>query len=96
MGAGAPDAATDHTQAPDTGGPGRHTSWLTTTNPDASSHVRPLGTIQVDGDGLTAEYSAPSAGTPPWWLFRIEPDTVYAFGTDETSGATKYEMGQNE
>ena len=51
---------------------------------------------QVDGDALTAEYSAPSAGPPPWWLFRIEPETVYAFGTDETGGATKDEMGQDE
>src|SRR5690348_14793672 len=41
--------ATDHTQAPGTGGPDRHTSWLTTTNPDGTSHVRPLGTVQVDG-----------------------------------------------
>lgn len=132
--------ATDHTQAPGTGGPDRHTSWLTTTNPDDTSHVRPVGTVQVDGvryfnsgpqtrksrniaadpqcvlsiatlrfdlvvegravrvtdtselepvvevfrrggwpaqvdgDALTAEYSAPSAGPPPWWLFRIEPE----------------------
>ena len=51
---------------------------------------------QVDGDALTAEYSAPSAGPPPWWLFRIEPETVYAFGTAETGGATKYEMGRND
>ena len=41
--------ATDHTQAPGTGGPDRHTSWLTTTNPDGTSHVRPLGTVQLDG-----------------------------------------------
>jgi hypothetical protein len=131
--------ATDYTQAPGTGGPDRHTSWLTTTNPDGSAHVRPVGTVQVDGvryfnsgprtrksrniaadpqcvlsiatkqfdlvvegravrvteaaeldavvevfrrggwpaqvdgDALTAEYSAPSAGPPPWWLYRIEP-----------------------
>ena len=31
---------------------------------------------QVDGDALTAEYSAPSAGPPPWWLYRVEPETV--------------------
>ena len=41
--------ATDHTQAPGTNGPDRHTSWLTTTNPDGTSHVRPVGTVQVDG-----------------------------------------------
>jgi hypothetical protein len=87
---------TDHTQAPGTGGPDRHTSWLTTTNPDGTSHVRPVGTVQVDGDALTAEYSAPSAGPPPWWLFRINSETVYAFGTDEPGGAIKYEMGEHD
>lgn len=152
--------AADHSQAPGEGGPDRHTSWLTTTNPDGRSHVRPIGTTQVDGvlyfnsgpttrksrniaadsqcvlsiatlrfdlvvegravrvtdareletvaekfrvngwpaqvdgDALTAEFSAPSAGPPPWWLYKIEPETVYAFGTDETGGATRYEIGE--
>ncbi len=40
----------------------------------------------------TAEYRAPSGAPPPWWLFSIEPEIVYAFGTDETGGATRYEM----
>ena len=150
--------ATDYTQAPGSGGPDRHTTWLTTTNPDGTSHVRPVGSVQVDGvryfnsgpqtrksrniadrpqcvlsiatkqfdlvvegcavrvtdaaelgtvaeifrrggwpaqvdgDALTAEYSAPSAGPPPWWLYRIEAETVYAFGTDETGGATRYDV----
>ena len=30
-------------QAPGTGGPQRHTTWLTTTNPDGSPHVMPVG-----------------------------------------------------
>ncbi len=154
--------ASDHSQAPGTGGPDRHTSWLTTTNPDGTSHVRPLGTVQVDGvlyfnsgpgtrksrniaadsrcvlsiatkrfdlvvegqaervtdaselntvveafrrngwpaqvdgDALTAEYSAPSAGPPPWPVYRIDPAAVHAFGTDETGGATKYEMKSDD
>ena len=37
------------TQAPGTGGPNRHTSWLATTNPDGSPHVRPVGTHWMDG-----------------------------------------------
>src|ERR1700760_2045341 len=41
--------ATNFPQAPGTGGPDRHTSWLTTTNADGSAHVRPVGTEQVDG-----------------------------------------------
>ena len=27
--------------------------------------------VQVDGDAFTAPYSAPSAGSPPWHLFRL-------------------------
>jgi Pyridoxamine 5'-phosphate oxidase len=37
------------TQAPDTGGPNRHTTWLTTINPDGSPHVTPVGCVQLDG-----------------------------------------------
>ncbi len=37
------------TQAPDTGGPQRHTVWLTTINPDGSPHVTPLGVVQLNG-----------------------------------------------
>jgi len=151
--------ATDITQAPGSGGPNRHTSWLTTINSDGMPHVTPVGFIQldgvryftsgpgtrksrniaadprcvvsvavepfdlviegsaervtdadelsavadtfnrqgwpakVDGGALTAEYSAPSAGPPPWHVYRIKPDTVYAFGTAEPGGATKFELG---
>jgi hypothetical protein len=37
------------TQAPDTGGPNRHTPWLTTINPDGSPHLTPVGFVQLDG-----------------------------------------------
>jgi hypothetical protein len=37
------------TQAPDTGGPDRHTTWLTTINPDGSPHVTAVGAAWVDG-----------------------------------------------
>lgn len=33
------------TQAPGSGGPGRHTCWLTTLNADGSPHVTALGTL---------------------------------------------------
>ena len=39
----------DLTQAPGTGGPGRHTSWLTTINDDGSPHVMPVGVANVSG-----------------------------------------------
>src|SRR5438128_3596562 len=37
------------TQAPDTGGPNRHTCWLATINPDGSPHVTGVGALWVDG-----------------------------------------------
>ena len=139
-------------------GPDRHTTWLTTINPDGSAHVVPLGAVPVDGiwyfssgpgtrksrnleqnprcvasiatepfdlvvegeakrvldstelkavaeafnaggwpakvagDALTAEFSAPSAGPPPWNVYRIYPSTVFAFGTAEPYGATRFDL----
>lgn len=37
------------TQAPGTGGPDRHTTWLTTINPDGSPHVTPVGVVALNG-----------------------------------------------
>jgi hypothetical protein len=150
--------ATDLTQAPGTGGPNRHTAWLTTINPDGSPHVTPVGVVKVeatwyfssgrgtrksrnlirdsrcvvsvatepfdlvieataqqvsddaelhtvaaafrdqgwpavvDGQALRAEYSAPSAGPPPWHAYRVVPATVYALGASEPYGATRFDM----
>ena len=146
------------TQAPETGGPARHTPWLTTINPDGSPHVTPVGVVRVDGawyftsgpgtrksrnlardhrctfglathpfdlvfegtaervtdastleavaatyqrggwpasvdgDAVTAEFSAPAAGPPPWHVYRIVPSTVFAFGTAEPYGATRFDL----
>jgi hypothetical protein len=146
------------TQAPETGGPNRHTFWLATLNPDGSPHVTGVGALWVDGafwfetgDGtrkgtnlardprctlsvavlafdlvvegearkvtdpptiaamaarwaaagwparvdetglaLTAEYSAPSAGRPPWFVYRLTPRAATAVGTVEPGGATPW------
>jgi len=37
------------TQAPGTGGPRRHTAWLTTINPDGSPHVMSVGVVRRGG-----------------------------------------------
>jgi hypothetical protein len=42
------------------------------------------------GSALTAEYSAPTAGPPPWHVYRIEPRTATAITTVEPSGATRW------
>ncbi|HSO96558.1 MAG TPA: pyridoxamine 5'-phosphate oxidase family protein, partial [Acidimicrobiia bacterium] len=36
-------------QAPDTGGPNRHTCWLATVNEDGSPHVTGIGALWHDG-----------------------------------------------
>jgi hypothetical protein len=146
-------------QAPGTGGPQRHTVWLSTINPDGSPHVTAVGVVrragswyftsglatrksrnlardprcvlsvatepfdlvvegaaervtdqselasvaaafvdggwpcQVAGDALTAEFSAQSAGPPPWYVYRVKAATVVALGTSEPFGATKFQLG---
>ena len=46
--------------------------------------------VQVDGDAFTAPYSAPSAGPPPWHLFRLQTHTVFGVATAEPYGATRW------
>ncbi len=45
--------------------------------------------------GLTAKYSAPSAGPPPWNVYEIRPDTIFALGTAEPYGATRWRFKTN-
>jgi hypothetical protein len=41
----------------------------------------------ADG-GFTNEYSAPSAGPPPWFVYEFEFERVYALSTKAPGGAT--------
>ena len=47
---------------------------------------------RVDDTGLalTAEYSAPSAGPPPWIVYRLTPHCATAVATVEPGGATRW------
>src|SRR5262249_8970119 len=55
-----------------------------------AAHYRDGGwPAQVDGDAFTAPYSAPSAGPPPWHLYRITVHTAYAVAIAEPHGATR-------
>jgi hypothetical protein len=45
---------------------------------------------EVAGDALTAPFSAPSAGPPPWHVFRFTFDTVVAVATVEPWGAMRW------
>lgn len=150
------DAGID--QAPGSGGPDRHTSWLTTINPDSSPHVTGIGALWAEGAfwfetgertrkgknlardprcalsvathefdlvvegeahqitdpptvaamaarwaaggwparvdetgrAITAEFSAPSAGPPPWFVYRLTPRTATALATVPPGGATRW------
>ncbi len=145
-------------QAPDTGGPNRHTCWLATVDRDGSPHLTGVGALWVDdafwfetgqttrkgrnlardprctlsvstqefdlvveceahqvldpptvaamaarwaahgwparvdesGEALTAEFSAPSAGPPPWHVYRLTPITATALLTVAPGGATRW------
>ena len=45
---------------------------------------------EVDGDALTAPYSAPSAGPPPWHLYRFRFHTAFGLNLEEPHGATRW------
>jgi hypothetical protein len=145
-------------QAPGTGGPDRHSSWLTTLDGDGSPHVTGVGALWFDGGfwfetgpstrkgrnlardprcvialathefdlvvegtaevvsdpaviarlaalwaaggwpcevdesgtSLTAAFSAPSAGPPPWSVYRVTARTAAAVATLEPGGATRW------
>jgi hypothetical protein len=44
--------------------------------------------VDPSGTALTAPYSAPSAGPPPWHVYRIEARLASAIGTVMPGGAT--------
>ena len=45
---------------------------------------------EVAGDALTAPYSAPSAGPPPWHLYRLALSAATAVATRPPHGATRW------
>ena len=45
---------------------------------------------EVEGDAFTAPYSAPSAGPPPWYLYRFTFDTAFGVAGAEPHGATRW------
>ncbi|WP_067674117.1 pyridoxamine 5'-phosphate oxidase family protein [Nocardia miyunensis] len=144
-------------QAPRSGGPDRHSCWLSTIDPDGGPHLTALGMLWAEGTfwfetgprtrkarnltrdprcalsvatrefdlvvqgtatrvtdpetvarmallwardwpcrvdesgtALTAEFSAPSAGPPPWHVYRVTASSATAVSTVEPGGATRW------
>jgi nitroimidazol reductase NimA-like FMN-containing flavoprotein (pyridoxamine 5'-phosphate oxidase superfamily) len=48
----------------------------------------------VKDGALTAEYSAPSAGPPPWHLYELKPIVVFGVATEEPFGAMRWRLTQ--
>jgi pyridoxine/pyridoxamine 5'-phosphate oxidase len=44
----------------------------------------------VKDGALTAEYSAPSAGPPPWYLYEMTPKTAFGVATKPPFGGTRW------
>jgi hypothetical protein len=49
---------------------------------------------EVDGEAFTAPYSAPSAGPPPWYLYRFTFHTAFGVATAEPYGATRWRFAR--
>ena len=47
---------------------------------------------QVRDGAFWHEFSAPSAGPPPWDVYEITPTTFYAVATAEPNGATRWRL----
>lgn len=51
---------------------------------------------RVEDQAFTYDYSAPSAGPPPWYLYEITPSTVYGVLSEAPGGATRWRMDGSE
>lgn len=49
---------------------------------------------EVEGDGFTAPFSAPSAGPPPWHLYVVTFHTAFGVATAEPWGATRWRFNR--
>jgi hypothetical protein len=57
-----------------------------------AKHYREEGgwPAEVEGEGFTAPFTAPSAGPPPWNVYELQFDTVYGVAKAEPHGATRW------
>nr|WP_042189138.1 pyridoxamine 5'-phosphate oxidase family protein [Kibdelosporangium sp. MJ126-NF4]CEL18682.1 Pyridoxamine 5'-phosphate oxidase [Kibdelosporangium sp. MJ126-NF4]CTQ98166.1 Pyridoxamine 5'-phosphate oxidase (EC 1.4.3.5) [Kibdelosporangium sp. MJ126-NF4] len=48
--------------------------------------------VSVEGDALTAPFTAPSAGPAPWHLYRLTLHTAFGVASAEPHGATRWDF----
>jgi hypothetical protein len=46
----------------------------------------------VEDQAFTYDYSAPSAGPPPWYLYEVAPTTVFGVLSASPGGATRWDF----
>lgn len=51
--------------------------------------------VDDSGSAITADYSAPSAGPPPWRVYRLTPRRATALLTVDPGGATRWRFGES-
>jgi hypothetical protein len=44
----------------------------------------------VEGDAITAPFSAPSAGPPPWYLYHVNVQTAFGVALRTPHGASRW------
>ena len=47
---------------------------------------------RVEDGAFTYDYSAPSAGPPPWYLYAVTPTTVFGVLAEEPGGAMRWRL----
>lgn len=50
--------------------------------------------VDDEGEGLTAPYSAPAAGPPPWYLYRLRIHTAFGTAGSEPHGASRWRFAE--
>jgi hypothetical protein len=71
----------------------RVTDW--TTLEELAARYRAWGwPTNVADEAFTAPYSAPSAGPPPWYLYRLTYHTAFGVAGAEPPGATRWRFAR--
>ena len=79
-------------------------TWCWRARPTGSSTLERVAAVyrtggwpaSVEGNALTAPYSAPSAGPPPWHLYRLTLHTAVGVASTEPHGATRRPLSDGQ